>query len=268
MATLETRDGTRLFYRDWGSGRPVVFAASWSLGSDMWEYQMTPLSKQGLRCIGLDRRGHGRSDQPARGYDFDTLADDLAALLDRLDLRDAILVGHSMGCGEIVRYLSRHGSGRIARIALLGPTLPFLLKTADNPEGLDGALFEAMRAAMLQDRPKWLWDNADPFFTADTSAAMKSWLLGLCLQSSLHACIECNISNVGADFREELRGIKLPTLLIHGEADVSAPVELTARRTAQLIPGCRLVLYPGAPHGLFLTHMRPINRDLLAFARG
>ncbi len=169
MSYIESGDGNRLFYKDWGSGKPVVFVAGWSVGSDMWEYQLAPLAKQGLRCIAYDRRGHGRSDQPGRGYDFDTLADDLSAVLERLDLRDVTLVGHSMGCGEIVRYLSRHGSSRVKRIALLGPTMPFLLKTADNPDGIEPAAFEAARAAMLQDRPKWLWDNADPFFVADTS---------------------------------------------------------------------------------------------------
>ena len=268
MSYIESGDGTRLFYKDWGTGKPVIFVASWSVGSDMWEYQLVPLARQGLRCIAYDRRGHGRSDQPGRGYDFDTLADDLSALLERLDLRDVTLVGHSMGCGEIVRYLSRHGSTRIGRIALLGPTLPFLLKTADNPDGVEPAAFEAVRAAMLQNRPKWLWDNADPFFVADTSQPMKAWIIGLALQSSLHAWIECNIANVEADFRRELREVRVPALVIHGDADVSAPVELTGRRTAQLIQGSRFELYQGAPHGLFITHQERLNRDLLAFAQG
>ena len=268
MSFIESGDGTRLFYKDWGTGKPVVFVAGWSVASDMWEYQLVPLAKQGLRCIAYDRRGHGRSDQPARGYDFDTLADDLSAVMERLDLRDVTLVGHSMGCGEIVRYLSRHGSRRVKRIALLGPTMPFLLKTADNPDGVEPAAFEAVRTAMLQDRPKWLWDNADPFFVADTSQPMKAWIISLALQSSLLAWIECNIANVTADFRRELREVGVPALVIHGDADVSAPIDLTGRRTAQLIVGCRLEVYAGAPHGFFVTHRERLNRDLLEFARG
>lgn len=267
MALIRSGDGTQLYYQKCGKGKAVVFLAGWALGSDMWEYQTAALSRHGLRCIAYDRRGHGHSDRPAQGYDFDTLADDLAALLETLDLRDVTLVSHSMAGGEVVRYLGRHGAGRVGRIALLAPTLPFLLKTGDNPDGVDGAAFEAMRAAWLRDRPQWLWDNADAFFTAETSHAIRTWLVGQCLHSSLHAWLECNIANVGTDFRAELRRIELPALLIHGDADVSAPLELTARRALQLIPGSRLLRYPDAPHGLFYTHREQVNRDLLGFIR-
>src|SRR5262245_27745239 len=161
---IVTRDGANLFYKDWGNGKPVVFVHSWALDSDMWQYQMIHLAGQGLRCIAYDNRGHGRSSDPGQGYDYDTLADDLAAALDHLNLRDVSLVSHSMGCGVVVRYLSRHGSRRIAGAALVAPTTPFLLKTEDNPDGLDKKIFEQLRAMWSRDFPKWLADNAGPFF--------------------------------------------------------------------------------------------------------
>ncbi|WNG39419.1 alpha/beta hydrolase [Archangium violaceum] len=266
---IRTRDGVDLFYKDWGTGRPVVFLSGWALCSDMWNYQMLPLSEQGLRCIAYDRRGHGRSGDPGRGYDYDTLADDLAAVLEALDLREVTLVGHSMSSGEMVRYLSRHGAGRIARLAFVAPAAtPFPLKTADNPEGIDASVFEyARNQLMLRDFPKWLADNARPFFTAETSLEMMEWIMSLMRQCSMKAVIECNRSGTTTDFRVELPRIRLPTLVIHGDKDVSAPLELTGRKTAQLIPGSRLKVYEGAPHGLFVTHMNRLNADLLAFAR-
>ncbi|QRK08845.1 alpha/beta hydrolase [Archangium violaceum] len=264
-----TRDGVDLFYRDWGTGRPVVFLSGWALCSDMWNYQMVPLSEQGLRCVAYDRRGHGRSSDPGRGYDYDTLADDLAFVLEALDLREVTLVGHSMASGELVRYLTRHGAGRIARLVFVAPAAtPFPLKTADNPEGIDASVFEYVRdQLMLRDFPKWLADNARPFVTEETSPEMVEWIMSLMRQCSMKAVIECNRSSTTTDFRAELPRIKLPTLVIHGDKDVSAPLELTGRKTARLIPGSRLEVYEGAPHGLFVTHMDRLNADLLAFAR-
>lgn len=264
---IERTDGTALFYRDWGAGRrPVVFVHSAGLCSEMWAYQMMPFVGAGYRCIAFDRRGHGRSSDPGRGYDYDTLADDLAAVLEVLDVRDAMLVGHSMGCAEIVRYLSRYGTARVSRIALVAPTLPFLLKTADNPFGVDRAVFESVRAAWLRDFPRWVEENAPPFFGPSTSPQMVRWGVDMMASTSLQAIIECNKAVVETDFRAELPKLRTPTLIAHGTADVSAPFEITGKRAAQLIPGSELKVHEGAPHGLFITHMEQLNADLLRFA--
>jgi|SRR6266404_322717 pimeloyl-ACP methyl ester carboxylesterase len=265
---VRTRDGTMLFYKDWGSGKPVVFLHAWALPSDMWDYQMVSMSEQGLRCVAYDRRGHGRSSVPAGGYDYDTLADDLATMLDRLDLKEVTLVGYSMASGEMVRYLTRHGAARIARLAFIAPAAtPFLLKTADNPNGIPAEKFEYFRRNMLmRDYPKWLEDNRKPFFTAETSPQVQDWVRGLMLTTSLKAAVECNRSSTSTDFRAELPKIRLPALVIHGDIDASAPLALTGRPTAALIPGAELKVYEGAPHGLFVTHKERLTADLLAFA--
>jgi non-heme chloroperoxidase len=253
---VETRDGTQLFYRDWGSGAPLVFISGWALTSDCWGYQTAPLSDSGLRCISYDRRGHGRSSDPGRGFDYDTLADDLAAVLDALDLKNVTLVTHSMAGGEAVRYLSRHGSKRVARIALVAATLPFMTKTADNPDGIDPAVFENARR------------NMRPFGVAETSDAMLDWIAGLMLRCSLKALVECNRALTATDFRAELKKIDVPTLIVHGDRDVSAPLAITGRKTASLMPHATVKIYEGAPHGLFLTHAERLNKDLLEFAAG
>ncbi len=262
---IERTDGTALFYKDWGAGKPIVFIHGAGVCSEMWSYQMFPLANAGFRCIAFDRRGHGRSSDPGRGYDYDTLADDLAAVIDVLGLSNVTLIGHSMGCGEAVRYLTRHGSSQVARIALLGPTLPFLMKTQDNPNGIDKAIFQQLRAGWARDYPKWLADNTPPFFTPDTSPHMMKWGLDLAMHTSLQAAIECNVAVSETDFRKELPRIAVPTLIVHGTADVSCPIALTGRPTAELIPGCELKVYDGAPHGLFITHMERLNADLLRF---
>lgn len=263
---IRTSDGVDLFYRDWGKGKPVVFVAGWSLPSESWQYQMLPLVEQGYRTIAFDRRGHGRSSDPGRGYDFDTLADDLAAVLDALDLAGVTLVAHSMGCNEVVRYLSRHGSKRIERVALLGTMTPCLAKRPDNPDGIDPAIFAMVRREQLMvDFPQWVEDNLPPFVAPDTPAPMRDWLRGLALQGSLHALCECNRALAEADFREELRGIALPVLLIGATLDASAPFDLTAVPTAQLLPQASFKVYEGAPHGMFITHRERVNRDLLEF---
>jgi pimeloyl-ACP methyl ester carboxylesterase len=270
---VETSDGTSLFYKDWGAGKPLVFVSGWLVSSDMWEYQMTYLSSHGLRCVAYDRRGHGRSSQPGHGYDYDTLADDLAAIINRLDLREVTLVGHSMGGGEIVRYMSRHGAGRVARIALVASTTPFLLRTADNPDGVDKGYFEELRKALTSDRPRWLAEAAPAFFGAglpncSVSSEMIQWGVLMCLQSSLKANIDASRAFAETDFRAEMRKITVPTLIVHGDKDNGAGVELTAKRSAKLIPGSQLKVYEGAPHGLFITHMDRLNSDLLEFAKG
>ena len=262
---IRTRDGAALYHRAWGAGAPIVFVHSWSMNSDMWRGQMLDLAARGARCIAYDRRGHGSSSDPGRGYDYDTLADDLAAVIEAYDLTGVTLVGHSMGCAEIVRYLTRHGASRVKGIVLLAPTTPFLLKTEDNPYGVDLAMFEAVRATWRADFPKWMEDNAPPFFRPETSAATVRWLLAMTDRVSLQAAIECNHAVVETDFRAELPRIDVPTLIIQGDADASGPVEITGAPTAALVPGAELKVYEGAPHGLFVTDAARVNDDLAAF---
>jgi len=264
---IERTDGTALFYRDWGAGKPVVFVAGAGTSSAMWSYQMVPFTQAGFRCVAFDRRGHGRSSDPGRGYEFDTLADDLAAVIGTLDLRDVTLVGHSMGCGEIVRYLTRHGSAHIARIALLAPTTPFLRKTPDNPNGVDDAVFQALRASWVRDYPKWLGENARPFVMPETSDHLIQWCMEQMLQTSLQAAVECNVAVTETDFRAEMARIDIPALVVHGTADVSTPLPLCGEPSARLIRGSALKVLEGAPHGLFLTHLDVVNAELLRFAR-
>jgi non-heme chloroperoxidase len=269
-ASVETRDGVRLFYKDWGAGRPVVFCHGGILGADMWEYQMTALAAAGLRCVAHDRRGCARSSHPGRGYDFDTFADDLAALLDRLDLREVTLVGHSMGCGEIARYLKRHGAGRVRRAVLVATTTPYLLKAADNPDGIDRAVFDRMHAAAGADRPRFTALAAGPFFGEGPAGAVSEelvrWGVGLALQACPVATLDTIRAFSETDFRADLRAFTMPTLVVHGRADQGAPLALTGERTARLIPGSRLEVYDTA-HGLFITERERLNRDLLAFIR-
>ena len=263
---VETRDGTQLFFRDWGTGAPLVFLSGWALTSECWAYQMAPLSESGLRCIAYDRRGHGRSSDPGRGFDYDTLADDLAAVLDALDLQNVTLVAHSMAGGEAVRYLSKYGSKRVGRVVLLAATLPFMTKTADNPDGIDPAVFEnARRNVLMRDWPKVLHDNLRPFVAAETSQPLLDWIEGLMLKCSMRALLDCNKALTATDFRPELAKLDIPTLIIHGDKDVSAPLPLTGRKTAALLPNATVKIYEGAPHGLFLTHMERLNKDLQEF---
>ncbi|MBV8415435.1 MAG: alpha/beta hydrolase [Verrucomicrobia bacterium] len=265
MPFIETGDRTNLCYKDWGTGKPVVFIHGSPLSSRMWEYQITYLVDRGVRCIAYDRRGHGCSSHSWRGYDYDTLADDLAGVIDQLNLREVTFVGYSMGGGEVVRYLSRHGADRITRVVLLAATTPFILKTVDNPDGVEKSALDQVRAAQSKDFPKWLGDNLRPFFLPNTSPEMMHWISSLCLQASLNAVMDCYRAATETDFRQEMSAITVPTLIIHGDADASAPLELTGRKSARLILGSQLRVYEGAPHGLFITHMDRLNKDLLAF---
>ncbi len=266
---IETPDGVRLAFSDWGAGKPVVFVHAWALPSPMWDYQTGALAEQGLRCIVYDRRGHGRSSKPGSGYDCDTLADDLSALLTALDLHGVTLVSHSFGSAEVVRYLSRHGAGRIEKIVLIAPAaLPFVMKTADNPNGIPAERLEFFRAKVLQaDFPKWLEDGKKAFFVAETSPSLQDWVKELMLTTPLPVAIETNRRITATDFRKELPGISVPTLIIHGDKDVSAPIDLTGRPTAALIPKAQLRIYEGAPHGIFLTHKDRLNADLAGFIK-
>jgi non-heme chloroperoxidase len=276
MPYIETNDHTSLYYRDWGTGLPVVFVNSHVLSGAMWEYQMVPFSSQGLRCISLDRRGHGRSDDPGHGYDMDTLADDLATLIAHLNLREVTLVGQSMGCTEIARYLSRHGTSRVARVALISTITPCLLQSEDNPQGAPRAAYEAHVAAILKDRPHYYGpEGAIKYFCLGSrwpepeivSPEMVQWLTRLIDETSPKACVETFRSFWEADFRPDMLAFTVPTLIIHGANDGNAPL-LCAQRTAQAIEGSQLKIYDDAGHGLFITHKDRLNEDLLAFIQG
>src|ERR1700743_388630 len=265
---IRTADGAELFYRDWGSGTPVVFLSGWALPSDFWAYQMLPLSEAGFRCIAYDRRGHGRSSDPGRGFDFDTLADDLAAVLDALHLSDVRIVAHSMSAGEVIRYVTKRHALGIQRIALIGPTLPCLAKTPGNPQGIDRSLLDLTRRQILEDGfPAWLEENARPFVTANTKAETIGWLKNMMLTCSMKAVIDCNRAMIEADFRAELRETRIPTLIVHGDRDASAPIELTSRRIVPLMADAQLIVYEGAPHGLPVTHAVRLTQDLQSFLR-
>jgi len=259
-----TRNGVSLFWREWGHGAPVLFVHAWALQSQQWDYQFAALG-DAMRCIGFDRRGHGRSDCPPRGYDYNTLADDLADVIAALDLSGLTLVGHSMGAAEIVRYLTRHGSSRITRIVLIAPVLPIIRKTEDNPTGVPEAALRKLRAAWEADFPKWVVANTPPFFAPSTSAALMQWGSDMLLQTPLPVAIACNRTITDTDFRGELRRIGVPTLLIHGDHDVSAPIDRTGRPASELIQGCTFKVYEGAPHGLMFTHAERLHSDLRAF---
>lgn len=262
-----TRDGVRLAIRDWGKGEPVLFLSGWCLNSDFWCYQMTELVAQGYRCIAYDRRGHGRSSDPGDGYDYETLTADLADVIEALDLQRLTIVGYSMSSGELAMYLSRYGQARVRKAVFIGATTPFMMKTADNPMGIERALLSSGLEPLKRDFPGWIGENAGPFFTSDTSQDMITWGKGLMLQTSLQAALECARASAETDFRADLEKIRVPTLVIHGDKDASNPLPLTGKRTAALIPGAKLVVYEGAPHGLPLTHTQQLNEDLIRFLR-
>jgi non-heme chloroperoxidase len=270
MPYIETKDQTRLFYRDWGQGKTVLFCAGWTLSSDMWRSQMLTLSEAGMRCVAYDRRGHGRSDDPGGGYDYDTLADDLATVLVELGLNDVCLVGHSMAGGELIRYLSRHGTDRIERIVLLSSVLPVTIAGVDNPGGLDPSLFEALRAAWRTEFGQWIEDNSDAYFARQISGISVSqetvnWTIRDMQRTSFQAVFDCNRSMIEADWRHEMRDVTVPTLLIHGDVDASLPIDLSSRRTVELVPNSRLEVYENAGHGLYVTHADRLNSDLIQF---
>lgn len=264
---ITVRDGTKLFVREWGEGQPVLFIHAWALDSTMWQQQFIELGDNGFRCISFDRRGHGRSGAPPRGYDLDTLSDDIARVVDAHDLQNFTLVAHSMGGGEAIRYCARHGTGKVRNVILIGSQTPFLTKTADNPFGAPPEYFAGSRRQWTADFAKWIEANKKPFFTADTSIETMDWLARKMGEGYLPALLACNKAITSTDLRPDLTKIDKPTLVIHGDKDASAPLELTGKRTAAGITGARLKIYEGAPHGLFLTHARQLNADIMAFAR-
>ena len=269
---IEARDGTRIHFRDWGAGRPIVFVAPWGLCSDWWDIPVTTLSERGWRCVTFDRRGHGRSDDPCRGYDFDTLADDIAAVLDGLDLQNVVLVGHSMGGAEVVRYLARHRSHRVAYVVLIAPTTPFTMKTDDNPGGAPREALEKTRESLKQDLPRRVAEAAPDFFgvpqNSVSTETMDWWSRQFLDRVSIKVLSVLFKAMTETDFRPDLRTIRTPTLILHGDIDKSAPLELHGRPTHELIPGSRLLVYENTAHALPYTHTDRMLADIVAFAGG
>ena len=271
MSYFQATDGTTLYYRDHGDGPPIVLLSSQGLSSSMWQHLMVRLADREFRCVALDRRGHGRSDDPGKGYDFDRFADDIGELLTLLDLRDVMLVGHSVGGAEAARYLTRHGSDRVSRLVLASTTLPFLARTADNPDGVPLAVMQSVWESWHSDWPRWVGENRPPFIGAGlpgcaVSPEMIQLGMNDMLQTSLPALLQTSRAAVTTDFRAELREIGIPTLLIHGDSDASSPVEITGAKAVALVPGARLKIYQNAPHGLVATHLSQVEGDIVEFA--
>jgi len=266
---IYTGDGVSLFYRDWGFGEPLLFLSGWTLNSSMWSHQMQPPSCQGYRCIAYDRRAHGRSSDPGCGYDFDTLAEDLDCVIDSFGFDKITLVAHSFASGEVVRYLSRHGTQHIKGVIFVAPAaIPFLLQTDDNPRGVPGSRFEELHALLRADFPGWVQSQAQAYFAGEASQAMIDATSAMMNLTSHQAMLAMAAIQTTTDFRCELAQIAVPTLLIHGDCDASAPVELTSLPAARLLPDAQLVVYEGGPHGLYYTHRNNLNLDIARFVRG
>ena len=272
MSTITTRDGTEIYYKDWGHGPAVVFSHGWPLNSDAWDGQMLFLAQNGYRVVAHDRRGHGRSSQASTRNDMNGYADDLAELIEALDLTDVTLVGHSTGGGEVARYIGRHGTARVAKAALIGAVPPIMLKTSANPDGLPIEVFDGLRAALIEDRTQFYRDFAVMFYgTNRPGTAVSQGVLDqfwrLCMQVGLKNAYDCVKAFSETDFSDDLRAFDVPTLLLHGEDDQIVPIHDSAKLAERLISDVKAVYYPGAPHGLTVTHQAQVNADLLAFIR-
>ena len=272
--TITTKDGTQIYYKDWGEGQPVVFSHGWPLNADAWQSQMVFLAQNGYRAIAHDRRGHGRSSQPSGGNEMDTYADDLAALLETLDLRDAVLVGHSTGGGEVARYVGRHGTSRVAKAVLVSAVPPLMLKTEANPDGQPIEVFDETRAGIAADPSQFYRDLAEgPFYGANRKGAKVSqgirdafWFQSE--QAGLKNAYECVKAYSETDFTDDLKRFDVPTLIVHGDDDQIVPIIASAHRSSELVQDAMLRVYEGAPHGLPSTHKDRLNDDLLVFLKG
>ena len=272
MAFITTTDGTKIFYKDWGAGQPVVFSHGWPLSADAWDAQMQFLGTNGYRVIAHDRRGHGRSDQPWNGNTMDQYAADYAELLDALDLQDAVLVGHSTGGGEVAHYIGTYGTARVAKAVLISAVPPLMVKTDANPEGTPVAVFDGLRQAVLDNRAQCYRDLSMPFYGYNREGATVSegvrdsfWLQGM--MGSVKGAYDCIHEFSEVDYTEDLKKMTIPTLIIHGTDDQIVPIAAAGRRSAEIAPNATLKEYPGAPHGLPTTHQDQLNADLLAFIR-
>lgn len=269
MSTFKTQDGTQIYYKDWGSGKPVLFSHGWPLDADMWDSQLNFLAENGYRVIAFDRRGFGRSDQPWVGYDYDTFASDIHDLITSLDLQDVTLVGFSMGGGDVTRYISRYGSARVAGLVLLGAVTPIFGKTDDYPQGVDLSVFAGIRDGLRKDRAQFISDFAAPFYGTNAgqtvSEGVLTQTLNIALLASLKGTIDCVTAFSETDFRPDMAKIDVPTLVIHGSNDQIVPFETTGKLAAEMIQGAELKVYDNAPHGFAVTHQEQLNNDLLAF---
>ncbi|TCU98910.1 alpha/beta fold hydrolase [Paracandidimonas soli] len=270
MHTVTTNDNTRLYVKDWGEGSPIILIHGWPLSADSWDAQAMALAQAGHRVIAYDRRGFGRSGQPWEGYDYDTLADDLSAVIQQTGLQDVTLVGFSMGGGEVARYMSRHGGRSVSKAALVSSVLPFRLRTSDNPSGTEQAVFDKTERALIADRAKFFTGFFDTFFGAAQNGHMISgelleWARSVAMQASLKATIASLKSFSSTDFRGDLAAFNIPTLIVHGTADKTVPIDQSSRLAARGIEHSTLIEYDGAPHGLFVTDQGRLTKDLLAF---
>jgi non-heme chloroperoxidase len=273
MSTIKTKDNVDIFYKDWGEGQPVVFSHGWPLNGDAWDEQLFFLASNGYRVIAHDRRGHGRSSQTWHGNDMNTYADDLAQLIEQLDLKRAILVGHSTGGGEVTRYIGRHGSARVAKAALIAAVPPLLLQGPTNPEGVPKAAFDGLRSAIARDRSQFYKDFSAPFFGTNRAGSKVSdgvldmfWMQ--CMRTGIAAALQCIKAFSETDFSEDLARFDIPTLVLHGDDDQIVPIAVSAQRTAKLVKSATLKVYSRAPHALMVTHQEQFHTDLLSFIQG
>nr|WP_024966063.1 alpha/beta hydrolase [Pantoea sp. IMH] len=271
MSTLKTADGTTLYFKDWGTGKPVLFSHGWPLDGDMWDSQLNFLAERGYRVIAFDRRGFGRSDQPWTGYDYDTFASDINDLITSLDLQDVTLVGFSMGGGDVARYIGRYGSSRVAGLVLLGAVTPIFGQAEDYPQGVDHSVFDGIKEGLRKDRAQFISDFAAPFYGTNAgqtvSEGVLTQTLNIALLASLKSTLDCVTAFSQTDFRPDMAKIDVPTLVIHGSNDQIVPFETTGKVAAEMIAGAELKVYDNAPHGFAVTHQDQLNEDLLTFLK-